>query len=282
MSCKCDNTTNTNKSNADIKFSDINYSNIDYSDKYSENKLNQLISNATDSVLCNPECQQAREAASLLKIYNEAQSNLSSAPTEFYNAQKNYLTFTEGTAAYDEFIVAQYTKEAEDRINKYKNAIKDDIKEIKTYISAYDTLAFNLKNVVELFLTYAKENAYLYHKLKIKVGDVLTNERKTYYENENIGRLNFIYYFIFASIYGIFIIRFIVLFFTTPSQIDWKYKIAIFVLLIFIPFAATWVLGGFIYIVYKIYNILPKNVYLEQTSSPPPVSPPTISAPFHI
>ena len=276
MSCKC------NASNTTTNYADINYSNVDYSNKYSINKFNALIEEARDELLCNPACQQAREEKNLLTIYNEAQSNLSSAPSEFYTAQKNYLTFTEGSAAYNEFMIAQFTKEAEERVNKYRDSIYDDTKEIKTYTSAYDTLALNLKNVSELFFTYAEENRYLHHKLKNKLGDVLTNERNTYYENESIGRLHFIYYFIFAFVYSVFIIRFVILSFNSQSQINWKYRICIFVLLVVLPFIAPWLLGWFLYIVHQIYNMLPKNVYLNQTPSPPPINPPTISAPLHI
>ena len=49
-----------------------------------------------------------------------------------------------------------------------------------------------------------------------------------------------------------------------PSKTDWKIRLAIFIALILLPLVSTWFLGLFIYIIYTIYDLIPKNVYKQE------------------
>ena len=55
------------------------------------NKFNDLISQASDAVLCNSDCQQKRKAEQLKQKYTDAQANLASAPAQVYTARQNVL-----------------------------------------------------------------------------------------------------------------------------------------------------------------------------------------------
>ena len=57
------------------------------------NKFNDLISKASEAVLCNSDCQQKRKAEQLKQKYTDAQANLASAPAQVFTTNKNYITF---------------------------------------------------------------------------------------------------------------------------------------------------------------------------------------------
>jgi hypothetical protein len=114
-----------------------------------------------------------------------------------------------------------------------------------------------------LYLKYKKENAMLIKELKNTNNDVLTNERKTYYQDQESDILKFYYYYIILIIYIICVVFFAIVSLLYPSQTSWKIRLFVFIMLILLPFISTRLLGIIIYIIYEIYNIFPKNVYKE-------------------
>jgi hypothetical protein len=236
-------------------------------DSFNYDDFNTLISNATDAILCNSECQQNRQADSLYQTYLSAKTNLASAPATLQSAEQQFITFTQGAPAYTQELNSQLSAKADAAIATFQSTIQADKKEITNYIETYDGIFLNFKNVIELLIKYIKENIYLFKKLKKETNDVLTNERKTYYENENIERLKFFYYYIFATIYIIFLLRYIIFSFKKPSHLSFLLRGIIFIGLIVLPFVSPRILSIFIFIIYKIYSFLPKNVYLYQTSN---------------
>jgi hypothetical protein len=234
------------------------------SNTFNYDDFNNLVQQATDAVLCNSECQQQRETEQLKQTYLNAKTNVISSSSELQTAEKNYITFTKGTGAYNQFLQNQLGNSADTEINNFTNSLQADVKEIQTYIATYNGVFINFKNVLELLIKYTSENIYLFRKLKKDTNEVLTNERKTYYENENIEHLKFYYYYIFATIYIIFLIRYIVFSFQKSSQFSTKIKLIIFLFLIILPFVSPKILSFFIFLVYKIYEKFPKNVYLYQ------------------
>ena len=91
--------------------------------------------------------------------------------------------------------------------------------------------------------------------------DVLTNERKTYYENQEIDSLKFYYLYFLIGIYVICVICFVIFSFTYPSQLSSIAKLLTIVAFIALPFFSTWILGMIIFLAHKVYNLIPKNVY---------------------
>jgi hypothetical protein len=125
-------------------------------------------------------------------------------------------------------------------------------------------LLLNFKNVVELYLNYKKENVHLIKDLKDETSDVLTNERKTYYADQKIDGLKSFYFYFLLTIYVICVICFGVFSIMYPSQSDWKIKVATFIGFILLPFFSKWILGKIIYLIYNLYELLPKNVYAQK------------------
>jgi hypothetical protein len=231
------------------------------SNQFDLNNFNSFLSKAADSIMCNSECQKEKQTEKLKKDFLKAQVNLASAPNQLEMAQKNYVIFEKGQSKYNELIDEKLHKKAEVISQKFHEKFDDDVKKIKSELETYNGLIINFKNVVELYINYKRENVELFKELKEDTNDVLINERKTYYEDQEVVKLEYYYYYVLTTIYYISAICFIVFSFIFPSQTHWKIQLAIFVGLLILPFVSTWILGMLIYWIYNIFNLLPKNVY---------------------
>ena len=223
--------------------------------------FNALVSQATDTLTCNAECQKQRQAEKLKQNYLDAQTNLASASNQVQVSQKNYVTFTEGDAAYNDLQTNQLEQKAQMISDNFSANFDEEVNQITSQIASYDGLLVNFRNIVDLLVNYKLENKELFEELKNETNDVLTNERKTYYEDQNIGSLKFYYFYFLLTIYVICVICFGAFSLMYPSQTSWKIRLAIFIGLIGLPFFSSWILGMIIYLIYEMYNLLPKNVY---------------------
>ena len=228
------------------------------------NKFNTLISQASDAIMCDSECRKQRETDKLKQNFLNSQTNLSSASNQVEVAQKNYVIFTQGESAYNDLLDNQLQEKAEQIANQFTEYFQGDSVKIETQIDTYQGLLLNFKNVVELYLNYKKENVQLIKDLKDETSDVLTNERKTYYADQKIDGLKSFYFYFLLTIYVICVICFGVFSIMYPSQSNFKIKIATFIGFILLPFFSTWILGKIIYLIYNLYELLPKNVYAQK------------------
>ena len=227
------------------------------------NKFNTLMNDAADALLCNTECRKEREKEKLKQLYLDAKTNLASGPSRLQMAEKKYITFSQGEQAYNEYLDKTLEKKAEIIANTFSNNFNEEANKIKTQTKIYESLYINYKNVLDLLKKYVKENIVLTKKLKEETNDVLTNQRKTYYEEQNIDSLKFYYFYFLLTIYIIVFVSFAVCQFIYPSNISWKIRLFLLFCFALLPFFSTWLLGMIVYLAYKIFNLLPKNVYIE-------------------
>lgn len=225
------------------------------------NGFNSFLDKATKAISCDSECQKQQVQQQLKDKYLNAQSNLSLAEPEFQVAKKNYYTYVSGQNGYNEMIEEEFNQTADLIIQKFKENYQDEIGKIKSQLETYNGLLINFRNVEDLHRKYKIENRQLHKQLKENANDILTNERKTYYEDQQNESLNSYYYYILWVIYIIVIICLIVFTLIYPSQSSWKSKLGLVILFIVLPFISTWILGKMIYIVYWLFGLLPKNVY---------------------
>ena len=219
-------------------------------------KINSWVLQLQEQIACDGPCLQKREAERLKQKMINAETNIMSAPSQYQVAQKNYVTFTQGDAAYNELFQKQLNEEADKIIEEYKESYDEMSKKIKTQIETYEGIFLNFENVMDLYVKYKKENAELFKQLKNTTSDVLTNERKTFYQDQQVDTLKFYYYYIFLIIYCICVFCFAIFSLIYPSKTDWKIRLAIFIALILLPLVSTWFLGLFIYIIYTIYDLI--------------------------
>lgn len=225
------------------------------------NKFNSFLDKATQAISCNSDCQKQQLEQKLKDKYLNAQSNLSLAEPEFQLAKKNYYTYVSGQNGYNEMIEEELNQAADLIIQTFKENYADEIGKIKSQLETYNGLLINLRNVVDLDKKYKKENRQLYKQLKEDTNDILTNERKTYYEDQQISSLNAYYHYILWLIYIVVVLCLIVFSLIYPSQSSWYARSALIIVFVILPFISTFILGKIIFIVYWLFGFLPKNVY---------------------
>ena len=124
-------------------------------------KLNSLISQASDTISCDANCQQQRNADQLKQKYLDAQTNLASAPNQLSAAQKNYLVFTQGTAGYNDANESELQAKAQAIVDAFQQNFYDQEAAVNTQIDTYDGLRLNFENIFDLYKKYKVENNLL-------------------------------------------------------------------------------------------------------------------------
>ena len=213
------------------------------------NKFNSFLDKATKSILCDSKCQKKQTAEELKNKYLNSETNLVLAKPEYDLAKKKYYTFISGQNGYDEILENELNTESDDIIKKFKISLKEEIDKIKIQLDTYNGILINFINIL------------LFNKLKKESNDIFTNDRKTYYEDQEIDLLKNYYSYILIVIYIIVVLCFGVFSQIYPSNSSWKIKLFLFIFFIILPFISTWVFGKIIQMIYWLYGLLPKNIY---------------------
>ena len=232
------------------------------SNPFDLNNFNSFIQAASQQIACGTECQQQKQEAQLKTTYLNAESNLHLARPQYDIAKQEYYSFVDGQSGYNQMMEKEYTGDAKKASDALNQKIDDEINKSNALLQTYESILINFNNVVDLYTQYKKENAYLYKKYKTETNDTLTNERKTYYQDENISSLNSFYQYTLLIIYVIVVICYVVFSLMYPSQNSWTVKILLFLVFVALPFISTFLLGKIIQFIYWFFGLLPKNVYL--------------------
>jgi hypothetical protein len=228
---------------------------IELSDQYSE-----FIQNYNEKASCGKECQDKKELATLKQNYNNALNNLESAPLQVQSTYQAYLTFAEGTGAYQKYQQGAMEQSANTTANTYQENFNTDMNNAKNLLASYSGIYINYSNIYELNKIYKNENINLQHDVENTGSDTLTNDRKTYYETQAIDSLSG-YYWALTIIYTIIVIYYTISMLTKSSDYNMKIKIMILLFLIIYPFISLWLSYKVISVYNFIINLLPKNQY---------------------
>ena len=251
--------------------------------RITEQKINDLLEKTSQSMLCGPTCQKEKVTSQLKQKYLDAETNMLTAPIELEQSKKNYFVFKEGRTYYNNMKEDELQKSVNKISELLVDNFKDEISTAKTMNIYLNSSLINSENTKELLEKYLQQNELLKIKLRERHGDILTNDRKTYYEVEALDRLKLWYRFFWWIYYIIVLIMILALVFS-PSSIDALslfttqlnnqnvtgvrvnvnrvlYKILIIVLLIFYPYYIDHILRWIYGIITSLVNRLPKNVY---------------------
>ena len=230
---------------------------------YNLDKFNSMIDQATEAISCGPDCQNQQTSEQLKQTYLNAQTNLATAPNNVYVSRKNYIVYDEGQPAYDELINTELSQQAQSLSSYYQTSFNSECQNINFNIDTYSGLLINLKNVFDLYFKYKMDNTEMLKQLKDETNDILTNDRKTYYQDQGIDNLNLYYHYFFLLIYIIVVLCYLVYNFMYTSQLSILVRGIIFVLMILLPFFSTWILEKIVAVIYDVYNWLPKNMHKQ-------------------
>jgi VanZ family protein len=225
--------------------------------------FNKLISASLKQMECDPECQRLKKEEELKNNYELMKENTIRAPYKEEEALRNYMVFTQGESEYNEYQLKQYETKASELATETQTIFNTEINDVTSRIDSYYNLLFNYKNVNELYNKYKEDNKILFNKLKNISSDIVTNNRKTYYEDQKIDTLRIVYY-ILVVIYFIGGIIYIISLFIYPSTKSWIINfIALFIIILY-PFYSLKLFIKLNELYNYLVSLLPKNVYTQK------------------
>lgn len=226
----------------------------------SQNKINQLLETSAAAIACGPSCQKEKVSEELKQKYLDAETNIKNGPSLLEQAKKNYYIYVEGRPAYSAMRESELKEKAKQIGDTITGIFDDSVKAALTLNSYYNIALINSKHTEELLYKYEEENSESKKKLGNKYSDVLTNNRKTYYEQNGITELKAWYNF-WWYIYYILILVFIIAIFTVTSTMSRITTIVITILLVFYPYYIHPILLKIYNIFSEIKKLFPINVY---------------------
>jgi hypothetical protein len=229
-------------------------------DTHTLQKFNDMIKKAQGILVCDSKCQAEKSRNTLRQKYLEATHNYLTAPEQVEQTFKNYYVYEKGELAFNEEQEKILEKRANIIIQQFAQTFQENISNSKVLLASYASLLVNLQHVSDYNGELSKENGYLLKKLTDLRADIVTNDRKSYYEDQGILNLGF-YYLLFLILYFCVILAFIICMFFKHSEFSRGKQISILVLMILYIFLGapilTWIVGLF----KKIGDMLPKNIY---------------------
>jgi len=200
-----------------------------------QNKLNSLLKMLDNQIKCGPVCQKNQRDENLKRMYDNAVTNYAEAPFKVKNAEKKYYETTKGSAFYDDMLKDRYSNEIKNKSIQLIKEHKDKVDEIKLSISNYETQVIYSSKIEKLLKKVIIENDYLRENVDKYKASVQTNDRKTFYEDQQIQNLDKWKNIIFKIFWILFILLVINVFVIKQKYFDYTIWIKLVLLLIF-PF----------------------------------------------
>jgi hypothetical protein len=226
------------------------------------NQLNNLLSSSSQSLTCGIECQKMKKTMELKKKYLDAQTNILTAPQQFAAAKKNFFIYSEGENGYNSMVEEELQVKASEIGKLIASSFITNVNDVLYQNEGYNSIYNSSRYIVELYKDYLQENLILEKKIKDLTSDTLTNDRKTYYQDQGITMLR-AWYQLFFWVYFIICLVTCVYLLVPSSQIPIKKSIIIIIFFIIYPFIINRVIFWVISLFHKVGNMIPKNAYLE-------------------
>ena len=148
-----------------------------------------FISTATDQITCGSDCQKTRNGNKYKQAWQAAKNNLSTAPKNVSQAEKNYYVFTKGEQAYKNMLFDRYSESAAEFNAKSRVKHRAFMEQINQMIASYTSMTAYARRMESLLDIYLQENKQYDKKIDKYIAMVHTNDRKVVYEDMNKSSL---------------------------------------------------------------------------------------------
>jgi hypothetical protein len=226
----------------------------------SNENLNTLLEQYLTANSCDSDCQKIKTTNELNQMYLDSQTNMRTAPFQLETTKKNYYVFTQGQPYYDNMLEEELKKKAEQMGEVLANNFNEEISNANLMNSYYDTELTNSSYTKELYSVYLEKNQLLQKEIKGHHSDVLTNDRKTYYETEALEDLKYWHTF-FWYVYYFFVMPIFTFALITKSSYSFLLNIIIEFFVLTYPYYIDFILRKIYGFFHTIWIGLPKNVY---------------------
>lgn len=221
-----------------------------------QQQFNNALENSYSALVCGPSCQREKITKELEQKYLDAKTNLKTAPDQYEQSRRNYYIYSRGENEFNEMQEKELKEKAEKIANELTDLFNRELTNAYTMAAYLNTDASNSEYTVDLLEKLLVENKELAAQLEDSQTDIITNDRKTYYENEAIDNLELWYILFWRSFYFLYILLLIVLI----SAAKYGAAAASILLLLYpyyIPYLYKWVSSR----ITGLINKMPSNIY---------------------
>ncbi len=134
--------------------------------------------------------------------------------------------------------------------------------EQKIALNKYQNNLNNFDNLKDTYTYYNNDNISLMKKMESNDSTVVTNYRKTYYEQQGISNLDF-YYDVLFYIYTFVFFAIIISLFTSQSYFSVTTNLIILFVLIIYPYVSTIIFYYIMKLFSEVNDLVPTDIYTK-------------------
>ena len=228
------------------------------------NKLFKVVNKATDMLTS---CQKGQPCyiAELKAAYDKAKYDLSTDPSRVKQTRKDYIVAKDGELEYERLMKEEAIQTAEQDILKLIDEYVNQLRGVYTQTEALGVAEDGYTYIDGVLVQTIANNALSEQYLKKSINKVLTNDRKSYYEQDKYNDLkswNRIWFWSYLFLWVVFILS---LFLTTNlySYLSIMSKVGFILSFIIYLFVAKYIVLLLISFIVFCITLFPKNVYLQ-------------------
>ena len=164
-----------------------------------------MINNMAAQLSCDSACQRRKEENELRKKWIDSLNQYEKLPQIIKSNEKNYYDFAKGDSYYiNDILKPKYEKQAYNLVKDEHKYLEDTTKNFNSLVNAYCDDKISIKRLKQLDEDLDEKNKYIKEKIDDYYKTTFTDERRVYYEIQEIDRLKR-YTFILKVIYFILI-----------------------------------------------------------------------------
>jgi hypothetical protein len=129
-------------------------------------------------------------------------------------------------------------------------------------LNEYQNNLTNFNNLKDTYTYYNNDNGALIKKMDSNDSNVVTNYRKTYYEQQGISNLDY-YYDVLFYIYTFVFFAIIISLFTSQSYFSVTTNLIILFILILYPYFSTIIFYYIMKLFSQLNNLVPTDIYTK-------------------
>lgn len=155
---------------------------------------------------------------------------------------------------------AEIEADADSNVTTMTGNFNNQFSNMQTMNAFYNSELINSKNTQELYDVYLKKNQDLDSNIKEHHSDVLTNDRKTFYEMgalEVLVNWNYFFMYMYFAIFFAFVLGIVF----SENMIPKYQSISLAIILGLYPFLISPIVSWISSWITYIFNLYPKNVY---------------------
>ena len=229
--------------------------------------LNTIVNKATTTLTASKkgDKRSTNYLSELKAAYDKAKYNLSTAPTNVKTTQKAYIVAKDGEVEYEQIIKEEASQQAEKEVLKLFEEYLSLLEMVYTEAEALEIAEEGIGYMDDVLLQTISNNAVSEEYIEKSSNEIMTNNRKSYYEQDKYNNLkswNRIWFWSYLFLWVIFSLS---LFLTTNeySQLSIISKVGLIISFIVYLFIAKYIVLMIISFIVFCITLFPKNVYLQ-------------------